>query len=94
MSHVSDEPDSLPFLISLFSLVSVSLNLDGSRSELPNPAIDWPGFYQAIFDANNREPQVWDPLSKSMSRWVKMHQLDHTYRTSSFGTEVCACSVS
>jgi hypothetical protein len=79
------------FLFSLF--ISHRLDLNPARTELPNPALDWPGFIQAVTEANNREPMVWDPLSRSMSRWIKINQLQRQYNKSAF----CAgmgCSVS
>lgn len=51
----------------------------GGDSELPEPELDWKVFERSVRDASNQQPEVFDPITKKMHRWIKASELNKAY---------------
>jgi hypothetical protein len=51
-----------------------------SPSSLPHPEAEWEAFLAAITALNDKEPQVWNPALRTMSKWVVMDRFVRNYR--------------
>jgi len=51
----------------------------GSDNELPHPEVDWPAFERTLRDASAKEPELYDPVTKRMHRWIKPAELKSAY---------------
>ncbi len=51
--------------------------LGGSSDDYPHPGVDSKGFVRAVQDRNNKEPKVWNPVTKKMSNWIDVAKMKH-----------------
>jgi len=52
---------------------------DGNMDGVPEPEVDWKGFYQAISRLVQKEGKTWNPVSKKMEPWVDLKRLKKEY---------------
>jgi hypothetical protein len=53
-------------------------SLGGEAKDYPHPDVDWTAFVAAVRAANNREQQVWNPITKRGGPWITAERLRGT----------------
>lgn len=51
----------------------------GDLDGIPDPSVDWRGFYKGIHDLLRREELTWNPATKMMAPWINMGALQFQY---------------
>lgn len=46
---------------------------------IPDPSLDWHGFYKDIKRLAKNEKETWNPITKRMEPWVNYHELNAIY---------------
>ena len=46
---------------------------------LPDPAVNWDAFMQAVSSLVAREKQQWNPVTRKVSPWINLHDLNRLY---------------
>ena len=67
---------SCPF-IHIYRFVANSFNV--KPRDLPEVCSDFKRFLEVISDLNDQTPMVWNPITKKMSKWIDMRELNKAY---------------
>ena len=62
--------------------------------DLPEVCSDFKRFLEVISDLNDQTPMVWNPITKKMSKWIDMRQLDRAYSNGGHGAKCASCLLS
>lgn len=63
----------------LCALLFGESNFDG----IPDPSVDWPGFFKNIERLLKKEKRHWNPIKKKLSPWIDLKKLNSIYGDSS-----------
>ena len=55
----------------------------GDFDGVPDPEVDWDGFYQALKDALRKTPNQWNPVTKRLEPWISTSALKSSYVSNS-----------
>jgi hypothetical protein len=55
--------------------------LFSSPTVLPDPAVDWNAFFQAVSNAMAAEKPQWNPVTRKLSPWINLTHLNRLYGT-------------
>jgi hypothetical protein len=64
------------FLYSLFIYIRL---FNMASSEIPHPSENWHVFEERVNQANDSNPKVWNPISRSLHGWIRMSKLSKKY---------------
>ena len=68
---------NLSYLFLRITLVANSFNV--KPRDMPEVQPDFKRFMEVISDLNDRTPMVWNPITKKMSKWIDMRELNKAY---------------
>ena len=60
-------------------LLYLSCSLDVDPLKIPDPETHWNEFLNEIKKANDIAPQVWNPITKKLEKWIDIKNLDRSY---------------
>ena len=63
----------------LLPLFFLACSLDIDPLKVPDPETHWGEFIKEVKRANNIAPQVWNPLTKKLAKWIDIKNLERSY---------------
>ena len=78
ITHMHSLPLS-PFPPSIILFIFLFYSLDVDPLKIADPETHWNEFIKEIKKANDLAPQVWNPITKKLEKWIDIKNLESSY---------------